>query len=627
MINMLAKAQKSWAAKLILGLTALSFMSLFGVSGYLSSVGRNKPVIKVDDVELKQSEFQYMLQKEQAKLKNLLGDEYFDDENAVSELIQKLAARELSNAIVDRTAAKNNVSVSNELIRYVITSRPEFQVNGVYDKRLMKSYLSEIGISESELVLGIRRDIERQILLGSVLDDFSAPQILNDLYIRLTGQKRVFSYVTVDTSKIKVDRAISDDEIEQYYSDFASDFIEPERRDADFILISNADIEKNIEVSDEEIAAYYQDNISDYEQPETRKVLQMLFDDEQSANKAFFALSSGKNFMTVARDMAGQTADETDFGFVSKDMLIPEVQDEVFALKGGTISKPIKSENGWHIMKVEEIAPMVKMPKKEADADIIKKIKEEKLYDEMYAFVSDIEDKIGEGATLQDVAKQIGADVQHVRKLAEDGSYNSQSLLKPLEGIVKTPDFIDSVFSYNIGEASRSFETEAGFVLTEVTEIYDAREKTVEEVRSQIERMWVENEKSVIAQELVNDVMHDLEEGDNIYDVAKRFGLKVITTKPISRGEASGDLGVADVINMFHEELYTPKLITKGTLQTVVLAEKSSVEETELSPEQKNMIERQSAYVYLSDLANTILNDFARDYDVRVKYRLMGLSD
>ena len=626
MINMLAKAQKSWVAKLILGLTALSFMSLFGVSGYLSSVGRNKPVIKVDDIELKQSEFQYMLQREQAKIRNLLGDEYLDDENAQAELIQKLAARELSNAIVDRTAEKNNISISNELIRYAIMSRPEFQVNGVYDQRLMKKYLSDAGISEGELIQGIRRDIERQIMLGAVLDDFYPPRILNDLYIRLTGQKRVFSYITVDSSKIKVDRKISDDEVEQYYSDFAPDFVEPERRDADFILISNADIERNIEVTADEIEAFYQDNISDYEQPETRKVLQMMFEKEQDANKAFFALKSGKDFMTVAKDMAGQTAEDTDFGFVSKDMLIEEVQDEVFALRGGTISKPIQSENGWHIMKVEEIVPMVKMPKKEADADITKRIKEEKLYDEMYKYVSDIEDKVGEGATLADIAKQIEATVHHVEKLAEDGSFSGR-YLPSLERIVKTADFVDAVFSYNTDEVSQAFETEDGFVLTSVTAVYDAREKTIDEVRPQIEKMWEENEKAVIAQEQINDVMHDLEEGDNIYGVAKRFGLKVVTTKPMARGEASGDLDVSDVISMFHEDLYIPKLITKGTAQTVVLAEKSSVEEPKLTPEQKNMLERQSTFVYLSDLANTILNDFARDYDVRVKYRLMGLSD
>ena len=62
MINKLAKAQKSWIAKLILTLTALSFMSLFGITGYLSSASNNRTVIKVDNIEISQAEFQYELQ-------------------------------------------------------------------------------------------------------------------------------------------------------------------------------------------------------------------------------------------------------------------------------------------------------------------------------------------------------------------------------------------------------------------------------------------------------------------------------------------------------------------------------------------------------------------------------------
>ena len=626
MIRMLARAQKSWIAKAILTLTALSFMSLFGISGYLSSAGKNRPVIKVDNVELKQSEFQYMLQRESAKLRNLLGEAYDEDENIQNDLIQKIASRELMNAIIDRTSAKNNISVSDELIQYGIISQPEFQINGMFQPKLLKTFLSQAGISEAEYIMQIRRNLEKQILLGAALDDFITPAVLTDLYTKLSWQKRVFDYVIVDLNKVKVDRKISDDEVEQYYEDFAPDFVEPERRDAEFILISNADIEKNITVSDEEIEAYYQDNISDYETPETRAVLQMMFGNETEANKAFFALKSGQDFYEVAENSLQQSHNETNFGEVSKDMLIEEVQDAVFALKANEITKPIESANGWHIMKVEKIIPMHKMAKDKARQDIIAKIKGEKLYDEMYGFVSKIEDEFGTGKHISEVAKELGIKVYNVGKLAEDGSYHHQSL-KDIEELVKTPDFIDAVFSYNINEPSQAFETEQGFVVTNVTEIYDSHPKTIEEVRPQIEKMWEENERSVIVQEIVNDVMHDLEEGEKLKDIAKRLNLKLESTQPIARGEYFDELNTDDVLSLFQEELYAPKLITKGNKQIIAVAESASSHEKKLSAEEKVLLEKQVNYSYVSDLANRLLNDFARGYDVRVKYRLMGLQD
>lgn len=625
MINMLAKAQKSWAAKAILTLTALSFMSLFGVSGYLSSAGKNRPVIKVDNMELSQGEFQYLLQREQNAVRGLLGDDFDEDDNVRAEMIQKIANREVMALIVDRTAKKYDISISDAIVQSVIFSLPQFQIDGKYSPQLMKTFLSKSGVSDAEYIRSIRRDIERQILLGAALNNFYPPKILSQYLAKMTGQKRVFEYVTIDEQKLPIERKISDDEVEQYYSDFAPDFVEPERRDADFIIISNDDVMKSIMVDDDEIETYYQDNIADYETPETREVLQIMFDDEQSANKAYFELKSGKDFYAVAKDMLSQSKEDTDFGNVSKDMLIDELKDEVFALPSGGFSKPISSENGWHIVKVAKIVPMHKMDRRQARRDIIAKIKEDKLYDNMYEFVANIEDKFGAGESLENVAKQMGYKLYEVKGLAEDGTYAKTA--KSTDEIVKSPDFIDTMFSYNIGEVSQALETELGFVIVSVKNIEDSRPKTVDEVRGQIEKMWAENERAVIAQEIVNDVMHDLENGDNLKDIAARFNLKYVQTKPLSRGEQSGDLTVANVMELFHEQLMSPKVLTHGKAQTIVQASSSKTEAPKLSANETAMIESNAAYAYSADMANRIMNDFARDYDVRVKYRLMGLQD
>ena len=54
-------------------------MSLFGVSGYITTANSNKSVIKVDNIEISQSEFSYELQKQWAKLRVLLGDDLSED--------------------------------------------------------------------------------------------------------------------------------------------------------------------------------------------------------------------------------------------------------------------------------------------------------------------------------------------------------------------------------------------------------------------------------------------------------------------------------------------------------------------------------------------------------------------
>ena len=62
MISKIRKYQDSWLTKAILALTALSFMSLFGISGYVNRAGKNRAVIKVDNMEILQFIVHFILQ-------------------------------------------------------------------------------------------------------------------------------------------------------------------------------------------------------------------------------------------------------------------------------------------------------------------------------------------------------------------------------------------------------------------------------------------------------------------------------------------------------------------------------------------------------------------------------------
>ena len=74
MMKQFRKVQDSWLGKSVLILTALSFVSLFGISGYISEKVNNKPVIEVDDIVITHDEITGRFNQEQQKLKNIFGD-------------------------------------------------------------------------------------------------------------------------------------------------------------------------------------------------------------------------------------------------------------------------------------------------------------------------------------------------------------------------------------------------------------------------------------------------------------------------------------------------------------------------------------------------------------------------
>lgn len=104
-----------------------------------------------------------------------------------------------------------------------------------------------------------------------------------------------------------IDRKISQDEVEQFYEDFSSEFVAPEERDVSFIVLSTDDIAAKINLSDEDIEAYYNENLNQFETPETRNVLQMVFDSQEEADKANAALKEGKDFMPWRKSWPNKT--------------------------------------------------------------------------------------------------------------------------------------------------------------------------------------------------------------------------------------------------------------------------------------------------------------------------------
>lgn len=613
-------------SKLVLILTALSFMSLFGVSGYLTGASRNKPVIKVDDIKISQLQFSQLFEQEQQMARNLFGDSLNITDEIRSAMLQGLVQRELSNAIIERTAEKNNMHISDNLVRKIIYSQADFlDSNGNFSIDRLRRVLSASGWTEQRYIDALKKDIIKQQLIQNPSANMNVPTVMLDKLAKVESQKKVIKYIVVNPAKIKVDRKITKEETEQYYQDFNSNFIEPEKRDVSFVVLSVENIAAKINPDEADIEAYYEENKAQFEVPETRKILQMVFDKQADAEKALVQLKDGKDFYTVAKETAGQSKELTDLGYVAKDLLVAEMADEVFAAQTGTVVGPVESEMGWRIMKVADIKAGSKMPKDEARKKVIAALRKDNAYEEAYNISAQIEDKIGGGASLEDIAKDMNTVVYNAKSLSEEGTSGSAPVA--YKNLLKSSEFIDTAFSYNANEISQVIETEEGFVLVRVDNIIDAHPIAMEKVSGEIEKMWALNERTAIAQEIVNDVMHDLENGDQIDEVGQRFNLAVKTTKPLLRSESFGGLSQSAMIELFQEQIGTPKLISLNDEKIIAVTDKIIGTNEKPSAGVLDGVKRRARLDLSQDVAGQLINSFGEDYDVRVKYRLIGLAD
>lgn len=623
MISTFSKMHNSLFTKIILTITALSFMSLFGVSGYINSANSNKPVIKVDNLEISQSEFNYMLQKELSKLKDMDSANPEEAEARKAEISAELAKIKLDDLLLENTMKKFKVDVTDSLVSQIIQISPQFLNNGQFDREMYKWYMNKNNLTEKDLVAEIKRNIGRKILIETQVEGFKVPEVLQSQMQKVLGQRRTFKYIKLAAADAKIDRKPSQEELDQYYEDFTEDFRVPEKRDVKVLSLPLETIEKSINVSDDEINTYYKEHIEEYEQPEKRHVLQLAFEDEESAKKAEAELAA-KDFMAVAAEN-GQSAEDTDFGDVAKSDLSDELADVVFSLAKGQISKPENINGGWQILKVTDIIPASSTPRAQANAQIKKTIQEERAYDGSYELMTSIEDKLGAGVSLADIAKEYNIELVDVKNLAEDGSSDNKD--KQLAEVLKNKDVIDAAFSYNAGEVSQTIEGDDGLIVVEVEKVHESHIQPENEVTAKITKLWQESEKVSITQELVDNINHDLEAGDTLSEVAGRYNLPVMKTMPITRGETFADLNFNDMKTLFSAGKEEVKVLQHG--DDYLIAETNEVydDSSALSQEDKNFLKQALQAEMAQEMADALLHGYAKDYKVEVNYGRMGIND
>ena len=626
MITKLSKFKDSWIIKILLTLTALSFVSLFGITSYIGSAGKNNPVIEVDDVKINKAEINAEYAHELQMAQNLFGENLNINEAMKVAILQNIMQKELVNAIMQATAQDLGVSISDDYIRQIIFSQAEFlDANGQFSHEKFSRLLALSGWNEDKYIQTLKQDIVKQHLVQGLVSGFNVPSFMSPYLEKIANQQKVFKFITIETDKLPIDRKISQDELEQYYQDFSAQFTEPEKRDASFIVLALDNMAAQYAPSQEEIQTYYEEHIDQFVTPEKRNILQMVFDKEDDAFAAMQKLNADQDFYAVAKEMANQDKEATELGWVAKDQLIADMGDRMFEAKKNEIAGPVKSEMGWHIMKLIGVKAKSEMPRATADKKIINELRKEKAYDIAYEKMAKIEDEIGAGKTFAEIAQDNQATIYNVKGIDDQGK--AKFISKGQEKLLKSTDFVDAVFSYNVNEISQVIEEEDGFVIVNVDAIVDAHPMDINDVKPEIEKMWADNERSAIAQEIVNDVTHDLENGDSISEVATRFKLKLNTTKPLKRNENFANLNGLQMKEMFNEPLNSAKVYTQDNITIIAVADKVIDANKKLSKDEANALLMKSSAEISQEAANQLVEAYGANYKVNVDYKEAGLGD
>jgi len=164
------------------------------------------------------------------------------------------------------------------------------------------------------------------------------------------------------------------------------------RKDVEKSLIIEKLLADRVEITEEEMRQYFEENKELFDEEEQIRARHILVDTEEKALEVKSKLEAGEDFAKLASEYStdGSNKDSGgDLGFFPRGKMVQEFEDVAFSLEIGKISDPVKTEFGYHIIKVEEKKPAKEATFEENKEEIRKAVFDEKLPEVYDAWLSE----------------------------------------------------------------------------------------------------------------------------------------------------------------------------------------------------------------------------------------------
>ena len=221
--------------------------------------------------------------------------------------------------------------------------------------------------------------------------------------------------------------APSDAEVAAWYKAHTADYTLPERRTIRYVTYTDATVKAPPPPSDAEIAARYNENKAKYAPADKRTLSQLVVSTDAAAKELVAAIGAGKTLEAAAQSKGYTVA---QLGSLTKDAYTlqssPDAANAVFSA-GGKIVGPIKGPLGWLIVRIDARETTAGKSLEQARPDLVKELTEEKRKLAIAGFGERIEEEINNGATLGDVAKELGLTVSETPPITSNGGIYGQA--------------------------------------------------------------------------------------------------------------------------------------------------------------------------------------------------------
>jgi peptidyl-prolyl cis-trans isomerase D len=359
---------------------------------------------------------------------------------AFEEIIRQLIAQ---RAIVAFGEA-NGFVISKRLIDGEIARIPAFRnLAGQFDETAFRTALQRERISEQQLRTDIAAELMQRQILVPITATAKVPQAMALQYASLLLEQRSGTVGLVPSAVMAAAGEPSTQEIAAFYRDNQVRYMIPERRVLRYALFGPEKVAAAATPTEAEIAAAYRANAARYAPSETRTLSQVILPSRQAAQALAAKVAGGTAFAQAAQQ-AGFSAGDIAIGAQSRaqyaSLTSAAAANAVFGAAQGATVGPIQTPLGWALVRVDAINRTGGRPLEAVRAEISAQLGGEKRQQALADLVTRIEDQLGDGATMEEVAQKEGLQLKETPPITATGAQieNAAFRLPEIQPLLKT---------------------------------------------------------------------------------------------------------------------------------------------------------------------------------------------
>lgn len=485
------RTHKRWMMFIAMIFIIPSFV-VTGIYSYNRMSDSENDLATVGDTSITMMDFDNAKRQYLDNFRRQMGQSFKPNMLDTAEARASILAALISDRAISLEIASEYMNVGEADAINLVKQAPAFQRDGKFSTEAYQQFLNSMGKSDEQFVLELRRDLTRQMLLSAVSQTTQASNtVAQRIHDLLTEERTIRTFEIKPTAFLK-SVSVTDAEAQSYYDQNKSLFAVPESVDIEYVVLSPESY-KNIKASEDDIKTFYEQNLQRFSTPEERRASHILIavnnektdaDAKKEADEIYKQLQADPSkFAQLAKSKSadpGSARQGGDLGFFQKGMMVPEFDNAVFSGKKGDLIAPVKTQFGYHIIKIVDVKPAQAKPLKEVRAEI------EALYQQqaaIRAFAEDAENFSNmvyeQSESLQPVAERFGLKIQTVKNVTRD-----------FEDQLINPNVIEALYGYDVLEDKRNsnaIEVASNTLLSaRVTAHHKQTVKTFDEVKGDI---------------------------------------------------------------------------------------------------------------------------------------------